>query len=226
MDDFNSCLLQILRFCIEANLFLHQLYQFECHLTKIDSLYHISSDDYFTILECLSMIINDLNIYHRNYFQKLYLNIEKYLLRQYFTINYSSEELFHEDFEHLKYFLCHEIKSFQRIFHYLHKLSINCILCQQYRRLCTNIELEKRFSCIRMDLLMNLETVNRKIEVLLLKINMNFERKHENHQMKERIIITNLFRTICFWFIIIFSFGYYLQQFFVTKNTSKTIWYF
>lgn len=208
MDDINSCLSQVIHLCLEANLFLNQLYKFESQLSKFYSIP-------LSILERFAIIIHDFNLYHKNYFVKLHSNIFNYLLhKQHFTVNDSNEILddIYEDFNHLKYFLNHQNKSYRNIFYYLHKLSITCSLCIQYRRFCTNFELANRFVYLRMDLLNDLKILNDEMEFLLIEINVKFQqRKQMNHCAKERISISDLFRTMVLWFLFIFSIGWYMK---------------
>ena len=226
MDDFNCCLLQLVRFCIDTNLFLNQLYQFECQLTQVHSMNQVSSRKYVMVVERLSIIIKDLNVYYKNDFQKMYSSVSRSLLRRCYTID-EDADVCYEDFEHLEYFLRHEKKYYRRIFHYLHKLSIDCILCRQYRRVCTNSELESRFVHLRLDLFSNLEIIHEKIEFLWTKINENFqEQSTTNHSIIiSEQITSHLFRTICCWSLVLLVFGLSLRYPIIDTNRSKTSWF-
>jgi len=227
MDDLNCCLSQIVHLCNEASIFLNQLYKFECQLKKFYLLNEISSKEVFLIHDRFSIIINDLNIYYKNNFLKFYSKIFNYLSRKYFTVNYSNEiiEDFYEDLNNLNHFLNHKKKYYKNIFYYLHKLSITCSLCIQYRQLCTNFELADRFIYIRIDLLTNLKKLNKEIKFLLIQINLNFKQRKQFSikTSKEKIEISNLFRTIFLWFIL-FIISYYFLWPIVYENKPKTSW--
>jgi hypothetical protein len=227
MDDLNCCLSQIVHLCNEASIFLNQLYKFECQFEKFYLSYKILSKKSLAILDHFSIIINDLNIYYKNDFFKYYSKIFNYLSRKYFTINYSNDRIedFYEDLNHLNYFLNHQKKYYKNIFDYLHKLSITCSLCIQYRQLCTNFELANRFVYIRIDLLTNLKKLNEEIRFLLVKINLNFQQKKIflRKNSKEKIQISNLFRTIFLWFILFIITCYFLWPI-VYENKPRNGW--
>ncbi|CAF2429730.1 unnamed protein product [Rotaria sp. Silwood2] len=238
MDDLNCCLSKIVHLCIESCMFLNQLYKFEYQLSKLYSSYHKPSIKYFSILNHFTIIHKDLNIYYENYFLKIYSNIFTYLSRKKFALNYSNDitDDFQKDLNRLNYFLNYHKKYYKDIFYYLHKLSITCSLCIQYRRSCTNLELINRFVYIRIDLLTNLKKLNEKIKFLLIQINLNFQQKKQysinnnnnnnnnNHYSKEKFKIFNLVRTIFLWFIIIFFIGYYFQWSIIYENKPKKGW--
>ncbi|CAF1104910.1 unnamed protein product [Rotaria sordida] len=239
MDDLNYCLSKIVHLCIESCIFLNQLYKFECQLSKLYSSYHKPSIKYFSILNHFTIINKDLNIYYKNYFLKIYSNIFNYLSYKNFIINNSNNIIndFQEDLNHLNYFFNHHKKYYKDIFYYLHKLTIICSLCIQYRHSCTNLELINRFIYIRIDLLTNLKKLNEKIKFLLIQINLNFEQKKQysinnnnnnnnNHYYysKEKFKIFNLFRTIFLWFITIFLIGYYFKWSIIYENKPKKGW--
>jgi len=63
-----------------------------------------------------------------------------------------------------------------------------------------------------MDLLNDLKILNEEMEFLLIEINVKFQqRKQMNHCAKERISISDLFRTMVLWFLFIFSIGWYMK---------------
>jgi len=227
MNDLNSCLSQIVHLCNEASIFLNQLYKFECQLEKFHSSYKISSKKFFSILDRFSIIIEDLNFYYKNDFFQFYSKIFNYLSRQYFIMNYSNEiiEDFYEDLNHLNYFLNHKKIYYKNSFYYLHKLSINCLLYIQYHRICTNIELTDRFVYIRIDLLTNLKKLNEEIKFLLIQINSNFEKRKQFliKNSKEKIEISNLYRTIFLWFILLIIACYFLWPI-INENKPKNGW--
>ena len=228
MDDLNCCLSQIVHLCNEASIFLNQLYQFENQLDKFHFSSKISSRKYFSIFNRFSIILKDFNLYYKNHFFKFYLNIFHYLSRKYFTVNFSNEitEDFYEDITRLNYFLNRkEKKYYQNIFYYLHKLTTMCALCIQYRHTCTNIELGERFVCIRIDLLINLERLNEEIRILLITINSNFEQRKLFliRKSKEKIEISNFYRTILLW-LIVFILGYYFLWPSLYANESRSRW--
>ncbi|CAF1073782.1 unnamed protein product [Rotaria sp. Silwood1] len=236
MDDLNCCLSKIVHLCIEACIFLNQLYKFEYQLSKLSSSYHKPSIKYFSIIDHLTIVNKDLNIYYKNYFFKIYSNIFNYLSRKRFTLNYSNDIIndFQEDLNHLNYFFHHHKKYYKDIFYYLHKLTITCSLCIQYHRSCTNLELMNRFVYIRIDLLTNLKKLNEKIKFLLIHINSNFEHRKQysinnnnnfnDHYSKEKFKIFNLVRTLFLWFITIVLIGYYFQWSIIYENKSKNGW--
>ena len=220
MDDVNCCLSKVIHLCIESSIFLNQLYKFEYQLAKLYSLDRIPSMKLFSILDRFSMIINDLNIYYKTHFLISYSHIFNYLSHKHFTLNCSNEIMndFHEDLNRLNYFLNHHQKYYMDVFYYVHKLSVTCSLCIQYRRSCTHFEFINRFACIRTDLLTNLKHLNNKIKFLLIHINSNFEKRrqasikhHNDHYSKETIKISCLFRTVCIWLITIFLIGCYVK---------------
>jgi hypothetical protein len=203
MDDLTCSLSQVVHLCNEASIFLYQLYKFESQLEK----FYSSSRKNFVILERFSLILNDLNHYYENHFFKFYTNIFDYLSRKYFTVNYSNEIIndFDEDLKNLNQFLKHQKKYYQNSFYYLHQLTVACLLCVQYRQSCTDFQLADRFVYIRIDLLTNLRRLNEEMRILLMKINFNFEQRKSfsMRNPKEEIDITNLFRTIILWLILL-----------------------
>jgi hypothetical protein len=218
MDDLTCCLSQIVHLCNETSIFLYQLYKFESQLDKFYSL----SRKNFVILERFSLILNDLNLYYKNNFLQFSTNIFNYLSRKYFTVNYSNEIInnFEEDLNCLNQFLKYQKKYYQNIFYYLHKLTVGCLLCMQYRQICTNIQFVKRFVYIRIDLLINLRRLNDEMRILVMKINSNFQRRK---YPKEKIDLTNLFRTILLWLILIIIVYYFLWPM-VSQTKPKTHW--
>jgi hypothetical protein len=86
----------------------------------------------------------------------------------------------------------------------------------EYSRLCTYFQLADRFVYLRIDLFDNLKNLNEEIQFLLNRINRNFEErkqiliknKNPHRYSNEKIQITNLFRTIFLWFIILFLIGW------------------
>lgn len=212
-DDLTCSLSQIVHLCNETNIFLYQLYKFESQFEKFNLL----SRKNFVILKRFSIILNDLNIYYENYFLKYYKNIFNYLSRKSFTINYSNEII--NDLNHLNYFLKHKKTYYQKIFYYLHKLSITCLICIQYRQIYKDSQFVNRLISIRIDLLENFKKLNNEIKILLIKINFNFKQKTKEFSIK-KIHIKNLFQTIFRWLFICII-GYYFFWPFIYETKSN-----
>lgn len=234
MDGLYCCISKIVHLCIESSIFLNQLYKFEYELSKLHSSYHNSSKELFSILDHFTIINKELNIYYKNYYLKIYTDVFTYLLRKNFTLNCSNEIMndFHEDLTNLNNILNQHKKYYKEIFYYLHKLCIMCSLCIEYRQSCTNLELINRFIYLRIDLLINLKTLNKKIQILLTKINSKFEKRKQYsiknktayYHSKSNSKLLYFLRTIFLWFITILFMGYYFQWSIFYETKSKRIW--
>jgi hypothetical protein len=223
MDDLSCCLSQVVKLCIEASIFLAQLSKFEHELAKLYSSYHIPSRKFDSILDRFSTTILDLNLYHKNHFLKLYSNVFYYLSRQQFTLGSSNEIIndFDQNLNRLNSFLNQRRKYPKKLFYCLHKLSITCSLYFQYHQSCTKSELASRFVYIRIDLLTNLKELNEEIRTILLRTNQNFNR---TKRTKNEIKISNLFRTIFLWFLILLLIGCYSMWPIVYESEPKQGW--
>lgn len=242
MDDLTSCLSKIIRLCIESSIFLNQLHKFEYQLSKLYSLHHVSSTKFFAILDRFIVTNQDLNVYYKNHFSKIYTTAFKYLSRRHFTLNCSNETI-HDilnDLHHLDSYLNLQTHCYRDIVYYIHKISVICSILIQYSRSCTNMELADRFVCIRYDLLTYLKKLNGKVKSLLIQINLNLERRkrsvthysnannnnNSNHTYCSKINITmpNLLRTIVLWLIIISLVGYNIKWLLRYENKPRASW--
>lgn len=226
MDDFSCCLSQIAHLCNEASIFLNQLHKFEAQFEN----YSRSSKRSLSIVSRFSLILDDLNLYYEKHFSKFYIHTFNYLTRKYFTIDYSNKKMTENSYEDIKrlnsFFNRNQIDCYEKIFYYLHKLTIICALCVQYRQTCTEIELADRFVYIRMDLLINLDRLYEQIRWKLMKINSHFRQltySLRKQQSKEKIHIGNMLRTLVLW-LCLFVIGFLFFWIIDNENQVNNSW--
>lgn len=201
MAALHCCLAHVVRSCIEANVFVHQLDQLELQLSK----FHRSHGAYADVADRCAMIMHDLNAYFHNYFLPIVSNGLKHLARASFTLDESVDvrDAFEEELHHLEYFLRHRRTSHRPGHEQLHRLNILCTLAVQYYRGCAKAELARRFTHLRMDLWMQLRRLTEALEYRLTEINRKF---HGRSQVR----IRNLSRTVCMWLLLAVAIGCYL----------------
>ena len=240
MDKLTCCLSQVVHLCVEACIFLNQLAKFQNELTRLYASSHMSPDKLRSILHRFSVTLGDLNLYHAHYFSTFYSKTTASLLRR----HWSSEAVGQDDHElldnlhRLSTFLEYRATYSKEIFYHLHKLSITCTICGQYRRTCTSVELASRFTPIRTDLLISLKALKDRIEALVMEINGDFERRrnalnaralsrnnHRSHRRRRsRIDMPDLLRTVCLWLAILVVGGCYMFWPIAYETQSKHGW--
>ena len=226
MDTLTCCLSKVLHLCVETCIFVNQLVKFRNELTRLYSSPQMSPSQLRSILQRFAVTLADLNRYHTRDFSTFYSTTTADLSR----LNKPSQTMGNDDHElinnlhRLNTFLGYRATYSEEIFYHLHKLSITCTICGQYRRLCTNVELASRFTPIRTDLLISLKALRDRVQAFLMEINREFERRrnalnarvlsrnnHRSHgRRRSRIDMAALVRTVCIWLAILVLAGCYM----------------